>query len=276
MILGIEDYVSDAPAPSKLGTVVPCLVPVSAESPIDVYLKRVRESLLYGTPQALKSNHFLGRLLALGVVAAAESYFREVLASSMMICPVAKSNASSKAVNLGSLLWNGHGFFTRSAFDNSSFSSADGLKKATQDYLSYKMEDSLFATPLVEFDKVCNIRHSIVHADGMLPGKNAVQLDIPQQKGPVQLVIGYDELQDIASIVTTLVATYNRTIFKVMCQRWAIDWRKRNDWEPAKDDILFKKIWDIFHSVEQNKVRKGRSKITKQACIKVVKAQYSI
>lgn len=276
MSLALADYVADAPAPSKLGAILPCLSPADAGSPIDVYLRRVRETLAYGNPAALNGNQFLGRLLALGIVAAAESYFREVLAGSMMLCPMAKSNASAKTVNLGSLLWHGHGSFSRSAFDNSSFSSSDGLRKATLDYVSYKMTDSAFATPLAEFEKVCNIRHSIVHADGILPGKNAVQLDIPPQKGPVKLVIGYNELQDIASIVTTLVATYNRELFSMMCQRWAIEWRKRNDWNPADADKLFHKVWEIFHSAEQNKVRKGRSKITRQSCLHAVKNQFGV
>ncbi|MBB5047567.1 hypothetical protein HNR60_002324 [Rhodopseudomonas rhenobacensis] len=276
MTVALVDFVNEAPPVSKLGAVPQYLRPCVGGSAIDVFLRRVRETLSYGSSTTLISNDFIGRLLVLGVVAASEAYFREVLSQSMTLCPVARSAAAAKTINLGGLLWHGREGFSRSAFDNSSFSSAKELKSAAQEYIGFKLAESSFGALLQEFDKVCQIRHGIVHGDGVLPGKNAVQLDVPPQQTPVMIVVRFDQLQEVASVVTTLVVTFNRELFALMCQRWAIEWRKRDDWRPDLEGILFSRIWKVFLSEEERKVRKGKSKLTKQACMAATRNQFGI
>ena len=245
-------------------------------SPIDMYLVRVKDLLNYGTPVRLKETDFLGRLLMLNVVSAAEAYFRSIMSAAIETCPLAQSSASEKTINLGGLLWHGRDGFSRSAFDNVSFASGDELKKTSEQYIGFKLDASVFQSSLQEYDKVCQFRHGIVHGDGLLPGKNAIKLEIPRSGRPVRIVVEYRHLQDVAAVVTTLVALYNRGLFDLMCRRWAIDWRKRTDWDIENEKSMFQKVWKAFASTEELARKSRQSGMRKVDCMRAVKAQFNL
>lgn len=274
--MDLADYVNELPPSARLGSLSSYMEEQELPTPIDMYRQGVSVILSYGTERKLKSQDFLGRLLILGLVSAAEGYFRSVLASCIELCPVAQSAASGKTINLGGLLWHGKSGFSRSAFEHASFASKEELSKACKDFLGIKLSDATFKSLLDEFDIVCQLRHGIVHGDGILPGRNAVQLDIPRFSKPARITIRYRHLQEVAAVINTLVLTLNRELFVEMCKRWAIDWRKRADWDPALEGATFARIWSIFHSSDERQTRAGRSKITKARCMADVKAQYGI
>ncbi|MGE4528471.1 MAG: hypothetical protein AB7D00_08910 [Rhodospirillaceae bacterium] len=274
--MDIADFANELPPSSSLGAVGSMLKEEDLPAPIDTYRRSVALILAYGTESRLKENEFIGRLLALGIVAAAEAYFRATLSACIELCPIAQSGAATKVINLGGLLWHGKQGFSRSAFEHSSFASRDELYRACKDYLSVKLDDTKFKSLLDQYEKVCHLRHAIVHGDGMLPGRNAVQLNVPKYVKPVRIVIHYANIQDIAAVINTLVFTLNRELFAVMCERWAISWRGRADWDPALERTTFNKLWAIFHSADGRRSRRGRSKITRASCMAEVKAQYGI
>jgi hypothetical protein len=241
-----------------------------------MYQNSVGELLRYGSPDRLAQSSFLGRLLVRGIVSAAEAYFRAVLSSCIELCPIAQSIASKKTINLGGLLWHGHVGFSRSAFEHASFTSKEELVRACREYLGISLDDSTFKSLLDQYEIVCQFRHGIVHGDGLLPGRNAVQLNIKRYRRPVRIVIGFKQIQDVAAVVNTLVMTFNRQLFGEMCKRWAIEWRQRDDWEPALEKSSFTAIWRIFCCTEENNRRKGRTRITKTNCLNAVKAFYNI
>lgn len=272
----IANYAGELPPSASLGPIASMLVPDTASAPIDMYRRSIRSFLDYGSPTNIAAAPFIGRLLVLGIVSAAEGYFRGILSACMEMCPVAQAGASAKQIHLGGLLWHGKTGFSRSAFEHSSFSSASDLKKVFKDYLSFELDDGKFKSLLQEFEAVCQIRHGIVHGDGMLPGRNAVLLDVPRFTTPVRITVGYAELQDIAAVVTSLVATVNRELFSEMCARWAGKWRRRADWDPAIEVKRFGEIWSVFHSQEEARTRRGRTKLTKAKCMADVRIEHSI
>ncbi|MDP1619359.1 hypothetical protein [Phenylobacterium sp.] len=267
----IADYANEQPPGSRLGPLSDMMVEEDLAAPIDMYRAAIFRILNYGTAARLRGDPFLGRLLVLGVVSAAEAYFRAILSSCIEMCPLAQSGAAHKAINLGGLLWHGKEGFSRSAFEHASFTSRKELNAAFLDFLSMPLDDKVFKSLLEEYEIVCQLRHGIVHGDGLLPGKNAVQLDIPRYGRPVRITVNYAHLQDIASVVTTLVATVNRETFSKMCERWAIQWRKRADWDVSKETARFNAIWAVFHSTEELKTRRGRSQVTRARCLAAVK-----
>ena len=103
-----------------------------------------------------------------------------------------------------------------------------------------------------------------------------MQLDIKKYKNPTMIVVGYAQLQDVALVVSTLVKTINRALFAEMCKRWAVDWRKRADWDVRDSKKRLKQLWDIFHSKKDLSRRKDRTKIHFQACIKAIDLQYAL
>jgi hypothetical protein len=230
----------------------------------------------FGTVALLNSNDFVGGLLAVGVLSASEGYFRSILSSCIEMCPVARETAAEESICLGGLLWHGKNNFSRSAFEHSSFSSKDELKRACNKYIKFVLSDATFKGPLDEFDKVCQARHGIVHNDGFLPGRNAVRLAIPKNASPLRFYIRYAQLQEVAAVVNTLVFTFNRELFFEMCRRWAVVWRNRSDWDPSRENAVFAEIWKVFHSLDEKKYRPGRTKITRARCMADVRTSYGI
>lgn len=274
--MDLADYANENPPGARVGPLAAYMREEDLVSPIDIYRKGVRDILQYGQPQVLEDVDFLGRLLVLGIVSAAEGYVRGVLSTCMELCPVSRSTAASKSINLGGLLWHGKAGFSRSVFEHASFTSKDELTKACRDYVGCNLDDATFKSLLVEYEKVCQLRHGIVHGDGFLPGRNAVQLDIPRFAKPVRITIRFAQLQEVAAVVNTLVFTLNRHLFVEMCKRWAVEWRRRNDWEPAAEAASFGKIWSTFHSVDENRGRRGKSKIKRSNCMAEVRTSYGI
>lgn len=273
--MDIADYANEGPPSVKLGALASYLKEQSVSAPIDMYRRAIGEILAYGTSERLEASHFLGRLLVLGIVSAAEGYARAILAASLEICPLARATAAKKAAPIGGLLWHGKTGFSRSVFENSSLASREELVKAFKD-VGLTLDDANFKSILEDFDSVCHLRHGIVHGDGFLPGRNAVHLDIPRYENPVRIVVGYAQLQEVASVVTTLVVSINRQLFADMCTRWAVNWRKRSDWAPDQEDRLFRKVWATFHSADEREKRAGKSKITCVKCIADVRSQYNL
>lgn len=274
--MDISDYVNELPPSSRLGSLAAYLREEELESPVDMYLRSVAEILKHGTQQRLAESDLLGRLLLIAVISAGEAYFRAVLAACIELCPVSQSIASKQSIHLGGLLWHGRDGFSRSAFEHASFTSKEELATACKKFLGMPLEDQVFKSILDEFENVCQLRHGIVHGDGLLPGRNAILLNIPRYRKPVRIIVGYEQLQDVASVINTLIMTFNRQLFSVMCRRWAIDWRKREDWQPEMEKKSFSVIWNLFHSVEEAKRRKGRDKRTEAKCYDEVRALYNL
>lgn len=274
--MDVADYVNSLQPAGGLTLDGSLFKPESSESPIDVYWGRVGEMLSYGTVEKLTENDFIGRLLVLGIVSAAESYFRSVLSIAMEICPIARAGAHEKTINLGGILWHGKNGFSRSAFDNSSFASSKELQKAARDFVGFDLAPAEFQAVLEDFDKICHLRHGIVHGDGVLPGKNAVQLDIPRFGNPVRITVRYSHLQEVAACVGALVSLFNRRLFDLLCKRWAIDWRRRVDWNPSDQNILFYRIWMAFVCRTELARRKDRRKLRRSDCLAAVKAEYQV
>ncbi len=276
MTIELIDYVNDAPQSNRIASIEEFLREQDEERPIDRYFINSRSFLAYGTESRLSEKIELGRLILLGLVSEAESYFRSILASCLEVCPVCQKAAGEKQVNLGGVIWHGTNGFSRSAFEHMSFASKDDLKKGAQQFLDFKLEDGKFKEPLEEFEKICQLRHGIVHNAGLLPGRNAVQLGVRKYNKPVEIVVDFTRLQEAAAVIDTLVVNMNRELFGEMCKRWAVDWRRAADWQDANEGRVFSRIWKIFVSEEERRSRRGRTKIRAKSCMDQVKRTYNI
>jgi hypothetical protein len=274
--MALADYITDQPPSASLGDLSTMFVPEQLSSPIDMYKKRVREILAYGNPNTLSGSPMIGRLLAINLVSATEAYFRSVLSAAIELCPIAQSIASEKNINLGGMLWHGRKGYSRSAFDHISFANADDLKKASSGYVGFVLQPNTFKTPLDEFDKVCHLRHGLVHNDGILPGRNAVKLEIKKYDSQIRTIVDYGGLQDIASVTSTLVSTFNRELFDLFCKRWAVDWRNRFDWNPANENNLFNSLWSIFVCRADLELRSDRHSARRIDCLQAVRVQFGL
>ncbi len=274
--MNIEDFVCSAPPTATLSNLASCMKQVEMPAPIDYYVQNSREILNYGTPARLGEINRLGGLLLLGLISSAEGYFRSILSAALDICPVCKNTAAEKQINLGGVLWHGKDEFRRSAFEHMSFASAKELTSATRGYLGFEMKGSKFDSILSDFDIICHLRHGLIHNAGILPGRNAVQINIKSYTKPVEIHIDYALLQSAAATLESLVFTLNRALFSEMCERWAVHWRRHPDWNPADERKKFLQIWNIFTCKQELQTRAGRTKITPTQCMTQVKSDHNI
>jgi hypothetical protein len=230
-IASIEDYVSQAPG--------------SQESPIDLFYRASQDILRVGDPAFLAAHPGMGPLLLVGLVSTTENYFRDLFTRVIRLCPVAKAASADQTVNLGSVIWHGGQDAERGAFEHISFAGAENLTKTSKKFLAYNLR----RTQLVdEYDRVCELRHGIVHSSGVLAGKNAIKLQLQPATVPLRIVMGFGQLQECAAICNSLVISVNQEIFFEMARRWSKDWPNNSSWQPTKRNSLFKDIWEIFHS----------------------------
>lgn len=219
-------------------------------SPIDRFYLSTQELLRISTPEFIENNSPLWPLILVGFVSATENYFREIFSQLLHICPIAKNKSTEKKINIASALWYGRNFVARGAFEDYSFASASTITKTCSDYLGHnlkcaKKEDSIF----IEFDKICELRHCIVHCNSIIGGKNAIKLGLRNDNdNTVKVSIDYSKLQECGLICTTLVTSVNTELFELIVRRWATEWPRLPSWDPKDEFILFKKIWKLFYS----------------------------
>jgi hypothetical protein len=187
-------------------------------------------------------------LVLVGLISLVENYFREILAGIIIQCPKAKEKSASKPLNLATA-WIGYGELEKGAFENTSFSDADTIRKNLAGLIGYTISNtSQVSSPLDEFNKLCELRHAIVHSAGLLAGKNAVQLQLPSSKNSVKISVGFSELQEAAEICTSLVCAVNLELYIHISKRWLNEWPKIPAYKNKDFNILFKDLWALFFS----------------------------
>lgn len=217
-------------------------------SPIDSFYVG-RNSLLSSiAPSYAASNPSMPPLALVGLISLTENYFREILAGIVTICPKAKQKSATKNLNLATA-WIGFGEMEKGAFENTSFSDPKVVKKNLNDLVGVNITNSnQIAAPLEEFGKLCELRHAIVHSAGLLAGKNAVKLELPNSKNSVKIKIGYVELQESAEVCSSLVCAVNLELFVNMAAKWLNEWPRTPAYQDQNPNTLFKKIWGLFYS----------------------------
>jgi hypothetical protein len=219
-----------------------------SNSAIDSFFEASTTILRAADPTFLNTHAAMGPLMLVGLVSATENYFRDVFAAVLSFCPVAQAASSTQTVNLGTVMWHAGRVPERGAFERLSFASAENIQNTSKNFLAYSFT-SRGATDasLKEFDRVCELRHGIVHSGGVLAGKNALKLQV--MAPPLsRCSVGFAELQEGAAVCTTLVVAANAELFGAMCKRWAIEWRQHRSWDPTKKRQRFRAIWTAFRS----------------------------
>lgn len=247
------------------------------KSSIDRFYQSVRDVLSIGRePVVLEENHVLGPLLFVGIISSTENYFREIMAEAIQICPICQSTSASQSIALGSVIWHTVCNIEKGSFENISFADADTIKKTCKRYLNYDIDKKgLTYSALDEFDKICELRHSIVHSSNIIAGKNAIKLGIKSDKNAVRVKVEYKQLQECAAICTSLVSSFNSELFTLIVKRWSIDWTKLPSWNSENDNKSFSKVWKMFHSDFDAQNGLIQENISMIKCRNVVKKEFN-
>lgn len=244
-------------------------------SPIDTFYNNTQELIKIAQPDFLKMSPRLGSLFLIGLVSSTENYFRDLFAKMLKICRTSQAKSAENTIKLGSVIWHGNIEVERGAFENTSFASAEEIRKTVKNFLDIELEkNGPTNTILAEFDKVCELRHGIVHCDSIISGKNALKLKLLPSSARIQIQIGYPQFQECALICNTLVVSFNAEVFERFARRWAYDWSKLPYWDATVEKSLFKEIWDSFYSKIDNVANRITPNITMAKCRNAIKKEF--
>ena len=217
-------------------------------SAIDEFHEYLRLLIPLGTEKALTINDALGRALLLGLVSATELYFRRILAAVIVVCPLAREHASSQQISFGSVDYYGDELGL-GLLEGVSFSKSGEISRQTQRVVGVEVKkDSSVGQAILEFEKICTLRHAATHSRGNLAHRNVRALGIADQNQQLALNVKLDGFQNAAGVCQNVVRSYDRFLFRRVVERWIAKRYLRADWE--EDRRVFSALFQAFHSRE--------------------------
>lgn len=196
--------------------------------PIDEYYVSVAELLrqsadLSCTPQAR-------RLLVVELVACVERYVRSLLVSIVDTCPCSRRIVERKQVSLASVAYYTSNELAFAILDHQALSGQNEIVRATLQMIGLDIKQGSSAyVALGPFERLCQLRHAIVHQAGRLGPNNLLEIDV---RATQPVVVNIDTLgyQDLVAICHAAVRAYNQFLFENVIERWAKEGYITGDW----------------------------------------------
>ena len=227
-----------------------CCVPLSPKNinAIDAFYESIGEVLRLGSPAELAGSDALGRLLTLGIVTVTETYFRSVITAVVKLCPLAHECASDQQIAYGALDFYGTAEISLSLLEGISFAGDSEIAKATKKILGFDTTVNRSLTAALEaYNKVCTMRHAVVHDHGRLNRGNARTLKVHPGSGrSLCVVVDFPGLQTAASACTSAVRAYNAFLWESVVLRWIKFRLLTGNWRTDKK--LFEPMFKTFSS----------------------------
>ncbi|MGE8445755.1 MAG: hypothetical protein ACN6O1_06020 [Comamonas sp.] len=232
--------------------VAKCQLPAGV-SPIADYFSHTNELLTRFVRPELSNDAITLSLLLLGVVSAAEFYFRSILVQSLDICPFAAKHADRIQVPFGSIAY--YGVKTRalglSVFEHKSLAGASEIKSETTRLLGVSIQgSSSVSTALTGFDTLCELRHAAIHTRGYISSKAASELGISQemlQRIEVSQVSAFE----LTKLSHNAVRSFNRFLVNSILERWIANKYLIGSWR--KDKVAFSRLFNAFVFPEESR-----------------------
>jgi hypothetical protein len=221
-------------------------VPESTLSPIDEYYGHVTELVVRAGRPENANDHVLLGLLLLELVSAAELYFRQVLASLPGICPLVRAHCDTQMIPFGAMSYYTKDWRVLGTMEHAGLSGKGEIAKATRNIVGIDIKDnSSPGIALADFEKVCQLRHAVVHARGRLWFRNLNELGLrAEQPQRVQLeVLGF---QALVAKTHNAVRAYNRFVVNAVVQGWIARNILKGKW--VSDKRRFSLLHGLFYS----------------------------
>jgi len=229
-----------------------CAYVEGSVSAIDAFIENCVQINKLWTPSEAISPEF-GRLLLLGYVSAVESFFRTVLRAIINTDAKAQSDAHSYVVPFGAVLYHDKSTVAEALLEGYSFAGEKDVRMAFTKFLDVPNVSESIKRLLVEYEKVCQLRHCCVHRFGKLGTQNGIVLGLEQHSGALEkpLTLDMQMLQEIVWWLMSFAKTMNNYMFKTLLERsvseknpYRIAWR----WSYSKDRARFERLYKLFHT----------------------------
>lgn len=218
--------------------------PLASAPAIDEYYANTTDLLQRsGDPSCTDQGR---RLLVVELVACVERYVRSLLVSLAVVCPCSRRTVERKQVSLASVAYYSEAELAFAILDHQALSGVSEVVRATQQMTGFDVKQGSSAyVALSEFDRVCQLRHAIVHQAGRLGPNNLLEIKVSAQT-PVVVAVDVLGFQELVAICHTAVRAYNQYVFENVVERWAREGHIIGDWE--HDQALFDKACDLLLS----------------------------
>ena len=185
-------------------------------------------------------------LMIIGVISAAEFYFRSVLGRVIQICPLCARQAEATQVPVGAFsFYEGSDYsFALGAMEHESL--ADAAKVATyiNKLTGFKAsDDSSVAAALQGYESLCELRHCLAHARGFVGLKGSRALGL-EQRALSKVLVSQTGAFELLKLSHNAVRSVNRFLLNSLVNRWIDREVLSGVW--ADDRTKFEMAWRSF------------------------------
>lgn len=241
----------------------------SVQSPVDEFRSNLAQiNVLYlGAHARGDYTPMLGSLVYLGMVSAAEGYFRSLLRRLILVDEACRHNASSRTLTYGAALHHSEDLLPEALLEGVSLANTRNIAtelKSLCNISQMSKEGNVPATLerlFKNFESICQVRHCGIHRFGKLGSQQALRLGMDKHKPLLEkpLALTVPQLQEIAEALEALIRAVNSYCFadilkrtysagptgkdksKLYQETWQLDW--------VQDQKRFADYYDIFASV---------------------------
>lgn len=160
-------------------------------------------------------------LLVLGVLSAAEFYFRSVLSEVARMCPVCVTHTEAVNIPAGSFAFYSQSGFpsAMSAFEHESLADSKRITTEIKRFVGVACSDnSSVKKALDDFELLCELRHCFVHARGFVGLKAARAIGAPRSLH--KILIKQTQALDFIKLSHNAVRAVNHYLSKEILNRW--------------------------------------------------------
>ncbi len=203
-------------------------------------------------------------LILLGYISAIESYLREIISKLINFDERSLQACEHKEVLYGAVVHTSMNILPETLLESISFTKKDTIKDVVKDFLGLKgvKFPANVDTALVDYEKICHLRHCIVHRFGKLGATNALHLGLGNHKKYIDkpIRLDYNALQLIGVVCTNTVKEINQFLWSIIMMRQIAEpiqmgdsWKKISTglpwkWNFNSDKRRFKNYFDTFAS----------------------------
>lgn len=185
-------------------------------------------------------------LLTIGVISAVEFYLRTIFSRVPDICPFAQRHMEMTAVAAGAAAYYSNSGipYLLSLFDHESLANGEKIKTTCKKCVGLNlMDDGSVQKVIEDFEKLCELRHCLVHARGYvgLKASNALELEA---RTPKKVLLDRAGVLEVLKIAHNVVRAVNRFLADGIANRWVDRNYLTGVWHDDKD--RFTRLFSSF------------------------------
>jgi hypothetical protein len=193
---------------------------IQMRSAIDGFDDQLRYIIKRGFESA--SDPFTLGLLVMALTSASETYFRTIIAGTVAACPVCNSNNLDKGrISFRAIEHYPASMLVLALLEHVSFSDSEAIRKQTSELLQISVPatdkgSSSIATALQNYDRVCALRHALIHSSGLINSQNCAEAGLQEICVISPSIAG---LQIVAEICRNAALSFNQFLFDTIIGR---------------------------------------------------------